>query len=161
MVGTLIGYGAKLRPPMPELRLESPGPAPFDGAQWAAGRWEWNAIRTEWQWRGGGWRDSTRFGHTGGDAVVVSRTVVVEPAPTIVVEPPTVTTVVSTPVVVTPPVVIEVGRPGYQPRPTYQRPARPYQPRPSTQRPQRQEPPATRRPLPAKATQVDDDKRRR
>jgi hypothetical protein len=157
VVGTLIGYGAKLRPPMPELRIENPGPAPFDGAQWAAGRWEWNSLRTEWQWRGGGWRDTTRFGRTGGEAVVTN-TVVVEPAPTVVVEPPVVTTVVSTPVVVTPAVVIEVGRPGYQPRPSYQRPrptARPYQPRPSAQRP------APRRPAPAQAPQSDDDKRRR
>ena len=172
VVSSLIGFGARLRPPMPELRLESPGPTPFDGAQWAAGRWEWNSIRTEWQWRGGGWRDTTRFGHSGGEAVVTT-TVAVEPTPTLVVEP-AVTTVVSThaPVVGTPVVIVVGGNahPGYQPRPSSQRPTRPqpaaqprpgYQPRPSTRRPS----PATRepaRPMPGPQTkQADDDKRRR
>ncbi len=165
VVSTLIGYGAKLRPPMPELRLESPGPAPFDGAQWAVGRWEWNSTRVEWQWRGGGWRDTTRFGDSGGQ-VVVTNHVVVEP--TVVVAPPTVTTVV-----VTPAVVIDANaRPGYEPRPTYQRPERRpgYQPRPRPQRPGYQPRPAAQRPSsrdpnrPAPGPQTkqsDDDKRRR
>lgn len=171
IVSSLIGFGAKLRPPMPALRIEEPGPAPFDGAVWAAGRWEWSSIRVEWQWRGGGWRDSTRFGQTGGETVAVRRSVEVEPAPLVVIERP-VTTVTTTVVAPVTPAVIEVNaRPSYEPRPrpTYQpRPRPAYQPRPSQPRPSagyqprpQPKPAATRQPTAVKPGASRDDEQRR
>ncbi len=161
MVGSLIGFGAKLRTPRPAPMQENPGGAPFDGAEWSSGRWEWISLRGEWVWRGGGWRDSTRFGPSTprGEAVVHTDTVIVAPpTPTVIVAPPVTTTVVSHPTVITPGVVIEVGgdarpRPTYRPAPreNYRpRPSPSYQPRPSDKRPTYQRVPKKRR---------DDDKK--
>lgn len=148
VIDSLIGLGAKLRPPMPAPRVEEPGPPPFEGAAWAAGRWEWISLRAEWQWRGGGWRDTTRFGRTGGETVVHTDTVVVAPPPTttVIVAPPTPPPAV---IVGTPAVVIDVQAPRPRPRPTYRpRPRDTYQPKPRT----------TYQPKPR--AQDDDDKRR-
>jgi len=160
IIGSLISYGARLRPPMPALQLENPGPTPFDGAGWAAGRWEWISIRGEWQWRGGGWRDSTRFGHTGGETIVRREPEPAVPTTILLAPPPvtTVTTVVSTPTVVTPMtpgVIIEINHSPARPRPTY-RPRRDnYQPAPRTN----PRPTSTPRD-PKRDRRKDDDKRR-
>jgi hypothetical protein len=131
LTGHLVAFGARIRPPRPELRHENPGPTPFDGAVWASGRWEWISMRGEWVWHGGGWRDSGRgFGEAG--SVANERpTVIVETAP-----PPITTTTVTVetappPVVIvpSPTVVIEVGGRvaprgnGYRPRGDSYRPA--------------------------------------
>ena len=59
MVDYLVLLGARLRPPMPPVRPEDPGDAPFDGAVWIAGRWIWNIGA--WTWEAGGWRDRRGF----------------------------------------------------------------------------------------------------
>lgn len=106
----LAMLGAHERPPMPPLKIENRGSAPFDGAAWVAGYWSWSG--SEWLWIGGGWKDNTGgFGEAGGETriagptvvetvetvPVTTTTVVVEPPPTIYVEPPH-GTVVITPV---------------------------------------------------------------
>ncbi|CAN5351377.1 hypothetical protein BH11MYX1_BH11MYX1_15670 [soil metagenome] len=101
---SLVALGARARPPMPALRIESRGSVPFDGATWIAGHWSWAGA--EWVWSAGGWTDqSVAFGAAGGEAaVVVEQPVVVElPAPVVMVAPivtttTTTTTVVSQPV---------------------------------------------------------------
>jgi hypothetical protein len=69
----MLEQGAIARPPMPAAIAEEPGPAPYDGAQWAAGTWRWIAGR--WQWRSGQWTDpdvfhggSTMYAGAGGEA---------------------------------------------------------------------------------------------
>jgi hypothetical protein len=74
--------------------IENPGDLPFEGAVWMAGHWTWVSMRGEWIWTNGGWRDTGRFGDTGGHTVVVKTG-----------EPP----VEVVPPVVRPGVVIDVG----------------------------------------------------
>ena len=106
----LVAIGARERPPMPQLRPENPGAAPFDGAAWVAGYWSWSG--TEWMWVGGGWKDTSGgFGATGGDTMVAAPAVIDTPVETVstttvVVEPPPPTTIYVEPprgtVVITP-----------------------------------------------------------
>jgi hypothetical protein len=96
----LVAMGARERPPMPPLRAEVAGAAPFDGATWIAGRWTWTGV--EWSWSAGGWTDrSVTFGASGGEAPVqgdAPAVIVVETPPPVVVETPVITTTVSIPV---------------------------------------------------------------
>jgi hypothetical protein len=69
----MLEQGAIARPPMPVAIAEEPGPAPYDGAEWAAGTWVWTAGR--WQWREGHWTDpdvfnggSTMYAGAGGES---------------------------------------------------------------------------------------------
>lgn len=99
LTSSLVARGAKLRPPRPAPLPETPGPIPFDGAEWIAGSWTWVSLRGEWVWTAGGWRDTARFGNAGNSGIVVHAPV----TPPVVVTPA---------VVVTPPVVETVERPG-------------------------------------------------
>lgn len=96
----LVAMGARERPPMPALRAEVAGSAPFDGATWIAGRWTWTGV--EWSWSAGGWTDqSVTFGASGGEVPVQSDappTIIVETPPPVVVDAPVITTTVSIPV---------------------------------------------------------------
>jgi len=68
LTAQLLALGAIERPPMPELVAENPGPPPFDGAHWTAGKWTWTGGR--WIWTPGGWSDPDVFTATGGDVRV-------------------------------------------------------------------------------------------
>ncbi|MEO8846882.1 MAG: hypothetical protein ABI591_05605 [Kofleriaceae bacterium] len=98
----LVAMGARERPPMPELRTEIAGTAPFDGATWIAGHWTWTGV--EWSWSAGGWTDrSVTFGESGGEAPVQGEApamIVVETPPPVVVDAPVITTTVSMPTIV-------------------------------------------------------------
>jgi hypothetical protein len=114
----LVAMGARERTPMPALRAEVAGSAPFDGATWIAGHWTWTGV--EWSWSAGGWTDrSVTFGASGGEAPVqgdAPAVIVVETPPPVVVETPVITTTVDMPV---PTIVVHehrtVGPPDPQP----------------------------------------------
>lgn len=99
---SLVAMGARERPPMPALRTEIAGTAPFDGATWIAGRWTWTGV--EWAWSAGGWTDqSVTFGAAGGEAPVqgdAPPVILVETPPEVVVDAPVITTTVSVPTIV-------------------------------------------------------------
>ena len=73
LTGYLVSAGARMRPPRPELIVEVAGLAPFEGARWEPGTWVWMAATWQWQWRKGGWIDSTQFGDAGGEVTVRAR----------------------------------------------------------------------------------------
>ncbi len=133
LIGGLVAYGARIRPPRPAPFPEAPGALPFDGAVWSSGRWAWVSLRGEWVWSAGGWSDPGRFGTTGGEVVIGT----VAPPPMIetVVDSPVITTgvIVTTPVTIhvgggtvvrPPPVIIRDNRGGYR-APVPQEPRRP------------------------------------
>ncbi len=118
LTGYLVTAGARPRPPRPSMIVENAGTAPFDGARWEAGTWVWSQAAWQWQWRKGGWVDSTQFGDTGGEAVVRTHvretTIVREPAvvETVDAPPPApAATAVSTDATVTVPTGITVKLP--------------------------------------------------
>jgi hypothetical protein len=111
LTGYLVGTGARLRPPRPAPLVEVAGTAPFDSARWESGTWVW--IERTWQWRKGGWVDSTRFGNAGGEVHVRAPAVVreIEVAPTTT---QTATTQTTTTVDVSVPSGVTIAVPGVQ-----------------------------------------------
>ena len=51
-----VAYGEAYIPAPPPAQVEIIGAAPFPGAIWVPGYWEWHRVRRGYRWHHGNWR---------------------------------------------------------------------------------------------------------